>query len=276
MKKIIMIALLFVAALGMAGCRTSVPAGFVGVKVDLYGDEKGVQQEVVGVGKYWLTWNEEIYKFPTFNQMHNYEKPFGFQTKDSMGVDAYIGVEYRVDPEKVATVFQTYRKGVEEITDINLRQKISDSLIKHSGKMDITKLAEGGKSELLQLVTADLRAELDPIGIKVVKVSLLSDLKYPDVIRDAIDDKIRASQKAMARENEVAQSKAEADKAIEDARGVAESMLLKSKAEAKGIELKGQALRDNPQVIELEKVNKWNGVLPLYTGGPTPMLNMSK
>lgn len=276
MRIIIAIVLLAAVALGISGCRTSVPAGFVGVKVDLYGDEKGVQQEVVGVGKYWLTWNEEIYKFPTFNQMHNYDRPFGFQTKDSMGVDAYIGAEYRVDPEKVATVFQTYRKGVEEITDINLRQKISDSLIKHSGKMDITKLAEGGKSELLQLVTLDLRTELDPIGIKVVKVSLLSDLKYPDVIREAIDDKIRASQKAMARENEVAQSKAEADKAIEDARGVAESMLLKARAEAQGIELKGTALRDNPQVIELEKVNRWNGVLPLYTGGPTPMISMTK
>lgn len=33
----------------------TVPAGYVGVKVQLYGSDKGVQQTVVGVGRYWLT-----------------------------------------------------------------------------------------------------------------------------------------------------------------------------------------------------------------------------
>lgn len=137
MKKIIFAAALALSALGLSGCeRATVPAGYVGVKVDLYGDEKGVQQQEVGVGKYWLTWNEEIYQFPTFNQLHNYEQPFTFQTADSMDVKARIGVEYYVDPEKVTKIFQTYRKGVDEITEVNLRQNISDALINHSLRED--------------------------------------------------------------------------------------------------------------------------------------------
>ncbi|EPO7914401.1 SPFH domain-containing protein, partial [Citrobacter koseri] len=87
MKKIIFAAVVALSALALSGCeRATVPAGYVGVKVDLYGDEKGVQQSEVGVGKYWLTWNEEIYQFPTFNQLHNYDQPFTFQTADSMDV----------------------------------------------------------------------------------------------------------------------------------------------------------------------------------------------
>ncbi|WVW37770.1 SPFH domain-containing lipoprotein [Aeromonas phage Gekk3-15] len=272
MKKIISIFLIAVAALVMSGCRETVPAGFVGVKVDLYGDEKGVQGTPVGVGKYWLSWNEEIYKFPTFNQLENYETPFNFQTKDSMTVGAKIGIEYYVNPEKVTKVFQTYRKGVDEITSINIRQKISDSLIKNSSKTDITSLAEGGKAKLMEAVTADLTRDLDPIGIKIVKVSLLDDLIYPAEIRQAINDKIGATQKAMARENEVAEAKAAADKVIEAARGESESKLLRDTAEAKGIELRGKALQNYPQVIESDKVNKWNGALPLYTGGGAPMV----
>ncbi|MGI4260905.1 SPFH domain-containing protein, partial [Klebsiella pneumoniae] len=199
MKKFMM---LIVAALLLTGCgRATVPAGFVGVKVDLYGDEKGVQQEVVGVGKYWLTWNEEIYQFPTFNQLHVYEQPFNFQTKDSMSVSAKVGVEYYVDQSKVSTVFQTYRKGVEEITQVNIRQNIADALIKDSGKMDIGTLAGEGRSKLLDSVTSSVKAKLDPIGIVIVKLSWTDDLTYPPQVTASINAKIEATQKTLLREN---------------------------------------------------------------------------
>lgn len=259
----------------MTAC-SPVPAGFVGVKVDLYGSDKGVQNEVVGTGKYWLGWNEELYLFPTFNQLHNYETPFRFQTSDSMEVTAQVGIEYYVEPTKVSKVFQTYRKGVEEITDINLRQKISDSLIKHSGTMDINKLASGGKTQLLEEVTKDLKKELDPSGIVVVKLSWVTDLGYPGQVRASINAKISATQKALLRENEVQQSKAEAQKKVEEAKGDAESLRLRAIAEAESIKIKSEALRQSPEVLQLEAINKWNGVLPTYmtAGTQTPFVTV--
>ena len=259
----------------MTAC-SPVPAGFVGVKVDLYGSDKGVQNEVVGTGKYWLGWNEELYLFPTFNQLHNYETPFRFQTSDSMEVKAQVGIEYYVEPTKVSKVFQTYRKGVEEITDINLRQKISDSLIKHSGTMDINKLASGGKTQLLEEVTKDLKKELDPSGIVVVKLSWVTDLDYPEQVRASINAKISATQKALLRENEVQQSKAEAQKKVEEAKGDAESLRLRAIAEAESIKIKSEALRQSPEVMQLEAINKWNGVLPTYmtAGTQTPFVTV--
>lgn len=274
MKKFMM---LIVAALLLTGCgRATVPAGFVGVKVDLYGDEKGVQQEVVGVGKYWLTWNEEIYQFPTFNQLHVYEQPFNFQTKDSMSVSAKVGVEYYVDQSKVSTVFQTYRKGVEEITQVNIRQNIADALIKDSGKMDIGTLAGEGRSKLLDSVTSSVKSKLDPIGIVIVKLSWTDDLTYPPQVTASINAKIEATQKTLLRENEIAQTKAEAQKAIEQARGEAEAVMLRAKAEADAIAMRGEALRSNPEVLQLEAIGKWNGVLPQYmtAGTTTPFVQV--
>ncbi|ULH13741.1 SPFH/Band 7/PHB domain protein [Serratia marcescens] len=272
MKKISFAGVLIVAVMMLAGCEhATVPAGYVGVKVDLYGTDKGVQQQEVGVGKYWLSWNEEIYQFPTFNQLHNYDQPFTFQTADSMDIKAKIGVEYYVDPTKVTKIFQTYRKGVDDITEVNLRQNISDALIKHSGTMDINSLAAGGKTKLLEEVTQDLKTKLDPIGIKIVKLSWVSDLDYPPKVKESINAKIEATQRALLRENEIAQSKAEAQKSIEQARGEAESTMLRAKAESDAIALRGQALRSNPEVLQLEAINKWNGTLPQYmTSGSTP------
>ena len=55
---------------------TTVPAGYVGVRVNLYAD-KGVDNEVVGTGRYFVGINEQLYKFPTFNQLISYEEPRG-------------------------------------------------------------------------------------------------------------------------------------------------------------------------------------------------------
>ena len=92
----------------------TVQAGYVGVRVNLYAD-KGVQNETVGTGRYFLGINEQLYRFPTFNQLRNYEMPFVFQTSDAMDIRAQVGVEYNINPDKAATVFATYRKGIEEI-----------------------------------------------------------------------------------------------------------------------------------------------------------------
>lgn len=275
LKKLLIGIMIIFSTSFLTGCH-KVEAGFVGVKVDLLGSDKGVQQQVVGTGRYWVGLNEELYLFPIYNQLHSYDKPFNFQTSDSMRVSAKIGIEYRVIEDKVSTVFQTYRKGVEEITSENLRQNISDALIKHSGLMDINTLAGEGRTILLDKVTEELNKKLDPIGIKLIKLSWTDDLVYPQQVTDSINAKIEATQKALLRENEIQQSKAEAQKEIEKARGIADSLKIAADAEAQAINIKGEALRRNPEVLQLETISKWNGVLPVYmtSGTQTPLLTI--
>ena len=51
------IALMTVLVGSVAAC-SYVPAGNVGIKVNLLGGDKGVDSEVLGVGRYWIGWNE--------------------------------------------------------------------------------------------------------------------------------------------------------------------------------------------------------------------------
>ena len=270
-------AVLFFGGAYLLNSITTVPAGYVGVRVNLYAD-KGVGNEVVGTGRYFLGINEQLYRFPTFNQLISYEEPFTFQTSDAMDVRARVGVEYGISPEKAATIFQTYRKGIEDITEINLRQYISDALIKHAAAMDINELTQGGKTALLDGVLKELRGKLDPVGIRVVKLSWVTDLIYPEQVKESINAKIEATQRALLHENEVAQSKAEAQKRIEEARGIAESTRLRAQAEADAIAIKARALRDNPDVIQLNAIEKWDGKLPqmMTTDAPMPLINVGK
>lgn len=282
MKKL----LLVLAVVGMTACD-SVPVGNVGIIVHKLGGNKGVDSDEVGVGRYWLGINDELYIFPTFTQNHVWTKDkaegspnddsFTFQTKEGLNVNTDVGIAYHIDPSKVSTVFQRYRKGAEEITSIVLRNTVRDAFNKSASNVSIEAVYGAGKASLMEDVLKMVAEEMRPIGIEVENIFLVGNMRLPETVVEAINAKIGATQKAAQRENEVAQAKAEADKVIETARGEAQSKLAIAKAEAEAIRMKGDALKDNPKLSELAAIEKWNGELPTYMlGNSTPFININK
>lgn len=270
----------------LAAC-SKVPAGHVGVKVYLLGGDKGVSSEELAVGRYWIGMNEELYLFPTFSQNavwtleETNESPtdqsFSFQTVEGMAVGADIGITYNIQPDKVTGIYEKYRKGVDEITDIYLRNMVRDALVKVASTQKIESVYGAGKATIIESVEKMVRDQVKGIGINVERIYWIGNLRLPPQVTAAINAKIEATQKTQQRENEVAQSKAEADKAVEEARGQAESKLLVAKAEAEAIRLKGEAIRLNPGVAELNAIDKWDGKLPVYAGGgAVPFINLDK
>jgi regulator of protease activity HflC (stomatin/prohibitin superfamily) len=261
-----------------------VPAGNVGVKVNLLGGDKGVDNEVVGVGRYWLGWNEELYLFPTF--MQNYvwtagvdegspnDESISFQTADGMTANADIGISYSIDPDKVAVIFQTYRRGVEEITDTFLRNMVRDALVKQASNKPIEYVYGAGKADLIAAVQKDVADQVAPLGIMIGKIYWIGEIRLPPVVLDSINNKNAATQMAQQRQNEVAQAKAEADKKIEDARGVAESILKVAEAQAKANKVLAESI--TPEFIQYQALEKWDGKLPttMVPGQATPFISV--
>ena len=86
----------------------------------------------------------------------------------------------------------------------------------------------------------------------------------------------------MRAENEkkqkVTQAEAERDSTKAKADGEAYSIEVRSKAEAAAIQRKADALRANPNLVQLNAVDKWDGKLPEYMAGsaPLPFLTIGK
>lgn len=288
MRKLIMGCLIAVAALtSLTGCYERVEPGNVGIMVNRLGDEKGVESNVKGVGRYWVGWNEDLYTFPTFKQMKTYESPFNFQLSDGTQISHSLAVAYKVDPTKVAVLFQTYRKGVDGITDEDLRQRIADTLNRQANRINTDKFIDGGKSDLLDSVLKQVQTEMGPSGVDVISISWVGAPGYPDTVLGAINAKVEATQKTLQRNQEVEQRKAEANMAREQANGAADVMrteaqgkadaiTIEAKAQAESIAIRGKALRENPGIMELETVNKWSGVLPttMLPNSSVPFVNV--
>ncbi|HFP9309494.1 TPA: SPFH domain-containing protein [Raoultella ornithinolytica] len=274
MKKLL-IAVAVVASISMLTACDRVEPGNVGIKVNKLGDDKGIG-EVVGVGRYWTGLNTELYTFPTFKQMKTYDDAFNFQMSDGTTIGYHIGVAYRVDPTKVTTVFQTYRKGVDDITDTDLRQKIADALNRLASHMSTDAFIDGGKALLLTNALKEIQDDMNPIGIQVISLSYVGKPEYPPTVIESINAKVTANQKTLQREQEVKQRIAEANMLREQASGEADAKLTLAEAEAKSMSIRGAALRQNPEVMQLEAINKWNGTLPQYmtSGAGTPFITV--
>lgn len=273
MKKTMLAVVL--ASLMVLGACSKVPAGNVGIKVYLLGGAKGVDTETLGPGRYWLGWNEDLFLFPTFTQNSVWTKDvregspndesFSFQTKQGLVVNADIGISYAIDPVKVPAVFQKYRKGVNEITDIYLRNMVRDALVEYSSNLDIESVYGNGKTELMNHVESAVRAQVGGIGIIVEKIYWIGELRLPDTVVASINAKIGATQKSQQRENEIQQAIAEAAIKIEEARGEAESVRLKAEIQAKANRLLADSLSET--LIKYKAIEKWDGKLPATMAG---------
>ena len=267
--------LLALASLSLTQC-SKVPAGNVGVKFKLYGDGKGSLQELPP-GRYWVGWGYDLYTFPTFTQNYTWtrsategspnDESLTFQTVEGLSVNADVGITYHINPDKVTTIFQKYRKGVNEITDIYLRNMVRDALVKEASVLGIESVYGRGKAALIQSVQDDVSQQVGPTGIVIEKIYWIGELRLPQTVVQSINAKIQATQMAEQRKNEIAQAQAEAAKEVAMAEGKAKAQLAIAEAEAQAIRMKGDALRANPDVIQMSAVDKWNGQLPMYTGG---------
>lgn len=276
-------ALIPILMLGALAACDSVTAGYVGVKVNKLGSDKGVQLEVVGPGRYWLSWNEEMYLFPTFTVtdtwgyrtggMSNPDQSIRFQTVEGMSVSAEVGITFNFDQKKIAAIFQKYRRGVEEISDTFLRNTVRDAFVTAASTRPIEVIYGAGKADLMKEVERLVRGEVGEIGIVVENITVVSDFKVPENVTASINAKIAATQMAQQRQNEVAQAKAEADKLIESARGEAESIRVRAQAQAEANRLLAESI--SPALVNYEAVRKWDGTLPRFTGsGAIPFVNV--
>ena len=289
------IGLALMLCVGLAAC-SKVPAGNVGVKINLLGSDKGVNSEELGPGRYWIGINEELYLFPTFSQNYtwtqapdetgNEDESLSFQDRDGLIANADVGITYSIDPTKATEIFEKYRKGINEITDIYLRNMVRDALVKRASSQPLEYLYGPGKSELIDNVQKDVSSQVASIGIRVEKIYWIGAIRLPPEIAARISEKIGASQKTMQRRAEVEQTKAEADKAIEEARGIAQSQVVAAEAEAQAITVKAKAQAEanrilsqsiTPELVKYKAIEKWGGTLPqTITSSLTPILDVGK
>lgn len=264
------------SVLSLSGCD-KVPAGYRGVIVHLYGSEKGVAEQSVGVGRYWLGWNSELYLFPTFLQNYSWknDQAITMQTSEGLSICSDVGITYSIKPDNVVRVFTKYRLGIQEITNTFLHNMVRDAMNEVASTMTIEEIYGSKKELFISKVNDIVKKEAINNGIDVDKIYLVGSFKLPSTVVASINAKIQASQNAMKVENEVATARAEAQKTIVQAEARAQQIIINARSQAQANKILAESI--TPDFVRYQAILKWNGELPRLTGNNAiPFINIKE
>ena len=274
LKKSIIGALVLGSACLMVAC-SQVPAGYRGVIVNLYGSDKGVSEQSVGVGRYWLGWNSELYLFPTFLQNYSWkdEQAITMQTSEGLSIRTDAGITYNIQSDNVVKVFTKYRLGIEEITNTFLHNMVRDAMNEVASTMTVEQIYGAQKEIFIKKVNEIVKKQAIETGIEVDKIYLIGSFELPSNVVSSINAKIQASQNAMKVENEVATARAEAQKTIVEAEARGKQILINAESQSKANKILAESL--TPEFVHYQAILKWNGELPKFSGSnPVPFINV--
>lgn len=245
----------------------SILGGFVGT---VGAGERGVMTrfgavtgEVLDEGLYFKTpIAEDVVKMDV--KIQKDEVTATAASKDLQDVSVVIAVNHRIQPSRVADIYQNigrqYKKDAvvsDRLIAPAIQESVKSSTARYTAEELITK-----REAVRNDIKKQLEAKLTSRGVIVEDLNIV-DFKFSKAFSDAIEAKVTAEQNALASKNKLAQVEYEAQQAV---------ALAKGKAEA--IQIEAQALQNNPQVLELRALEKWNGVLPQVTGESVPFINV--
>ncbi len=284
-----------VAACTLSSCVTRIDAGHVGIRVRLAGSARGIQNSPTVTG--WIFFNpltEEIVSFPISvqNMIWTQESHEGssadesitFASSEGVTVNADVGLAFHIEPSKAPRLYARFREDdLMRLGHGYMRNVAREAMNEVAAQMTVQELYGTGKTRLVHEAQRLLTERLGPDGFVIDQLTLVSSMRLPSNVVDAINRAIEATQSAIQAENRVRQTRAEADQAIAAARGEAEAARQRAEGEADALLIRARAeaqaneivrLSTSAEVLQYRMLDRWDGHLPAVTGGNLPMLTI--
>ena len=280
--------LLLLISSGLSSCGiipgtsiATVEPGFAGLKIQLYGGEKGIENAQLVTGRVWYnSYTEEVVIFPTYINTYPFTKSSveGSSTDESIvfsvggsPVSADVGVSFGFTTEaipnttetKLHQFYKTYRKTPDAFRANELRNGLRNCFSEVSEDLKLTPSMLPYNQQKLVAAVVECTQKRFPI-ITVKDISLLGPLRLPPDIQKSIDEQFAAQQAAQTSEANRRKVQAEAAANVAKAKGEAQVTIEQARAESESNRLRSSSV--TPQLIELERlrverarIEKWNG-----------------
>src|ERR1051326_3674818 len=212
-------------------------------------------------------WFETVYKIDmqthtfTFDKMESY-------SADQQPANLKVSVTLHVAPDKVPEMYSRFagdqQAAIARLITPHLNQEVKVVFGQYTAQKAITDRAKLNADAAKSLTEA---IAYDPVF--VVEDVQIEDIAFSPQYIQAVEARMQA-------EVAVQQANGRANSVRAEAQAKADAIRLTGNAEADAIAARAKALTDNVQIIELTKAERWNGVLPttMVPGSAVPFLNM--
>src|SRR5918996_1007281 len=194
-------------------------------------------------------------------------------SKDLQDVSTQVALNYHVNPDRAQVLYQQLGPDyANRVIVPAIQESVKQVTARFNAEELITK-----RETVKNQIEEQIKARLAPYNIVVDAISI-TEFQFSQQFRTAVEAKVEAQQRALQAQNDLrriqieaqqneAQAIGEQKANIARAEGIKQSNVLQAEGEAQAITIIDQQLRNNPTYLEWLKATKWDGVLPLVTGG---------
>ena len=182
-------------------------------------------------------------------------------SNDLQEVATVIALNYHIDPSKSNIIYQ--QLGADYTSRIiapTIQESVKASVAKFNAEELITK-RETAKAVIAQAI----RNTLSSRDITVETV-FITDFKFSEAFASQVESKVVAFQKYLTEQNNLRAVQVVANQTVVQAQAQARSNVAKAEGESQAIKVITEQLRQSPQYLQWQSINRWNGQMPYSLG----------
>ena len=234
----------------------TVQAGYRGVVLHL----GAVQDRILGEGLHFVTpFADQVVQMEVRTQ--KFQADSSAASKDLQEVRTTIALNYRIDPQQVNKIYQ--------LLGVNYQDRVISPTIQESVKASVAKFnaeelithRETAKDAIAQTIRTTLSS-----NNLVVQNVFITDFQFSSSFSDQIEQKVVAFQKFLTEQNNLRAIEVVADQSVAQAEGAARANAARASGESKAIQIITQQLRESPEYLQWQAIEKWNGQMPYALG----------
>ena len=281
LKRIIFGAMILVAALFLLPSTfTYINPGHVGIVIHRAGG--GVDAHPLGPGVHTrVPFATGIEEYPVFlrtivlarssSEGSGMNDEINVNSVEGQPLSLDVSLSFELDPAQTPKLYSTFRTDIDQITHTFVKQAIRQSLQEVVGTEPIADVIGPKKAEATNRVRTLIAQRLQPYGFEV-KQFTINELRAPQAVMDAINQKNVMQQQALTAQNELQKNTFQAQGDSIKAAGRAKAIMAEAEAQARANQLLSQSI--TPTLVQYELTKKWNGQMPQVTGSATPLLQL--
>ncbi|HTD66648.1 MAG TPA: prohibitin family protein [Candidatus Limnocylindria bacterium] len=237
--------LIFIIAIMASSGTYVVHPGYRGVEVTMGKVTQAPKKEGFGFKMPMITRMESI-----SIRQQTAEDQAQCYSSDLQQIHVDLRVLYRVPESSVVKLYQDYDgEPFQSLVAPRVHEALKEVAALQSAEQ-IVKSREQIKTKALELARQKIGTLLVIEDIVIQNIRLTKELEH------AIEAKMVQEQEAQR--SKYLQQRAQID---------ADTSVIKARGEAESIRIRGEALKNNPAFVELQVVDRWDGVAPLVIGG---------
>ncbi|MEK4503997.1 prohibitin family protein [Bacillus sp. FSL R12-0069] len=225
----------------------------------VYNRSTGVEKETLGQGWHLVSPFKRVTEYPVSTETVRV-KNFNVQTKDGKPLAVSLSYDYANELEKLPKIYNKFKGQSPDVIENGwLQTRIKKATLHVFSNYSVLEVFQH-QGEINAAIEKEFRGMVDDTGFMVDSVTLEAP-KPDENTAKAIQGVVDAQQQLEKLEIEKKQAIVAAERDIEEAKG---------KAQAN--EVLKQSL--SPEIVEIKKIEKWDGKLPQVSGGATPFVQI--